>query len=228
MNKILVCTDLVKCYQLGCESIYALNKVNLSIVSGEFVVLSGPSGSGKTTLLNVCGLLDSPKSGLVMVNGVGVDFSRKTDLTDIRREHFGYVFQNFNLLPVLTALENVEMALVNKGFTSKEIRKRSVEAIKLVGLSHRMNHKPCELSGGQQQRIAIARAIVHNPSVIFADEPTANLDSLSAVSILELLQNINRDSKTTVIISTHDSRVLDFATRKICMLDGQIVKGDIE
>jgi putative ABC transport system ATP-binding protein len=222
---ILQSRNLVRTYHRGDDTIHALDHVDIRLERGEFVAVAGPSGSGKTTLLNILGLLDSPDEGEVILDGREIDFTKNRNLTALRRRHFGFVFQNFNLIPVLSAYENVEMALVAKGMDRKTISERSRRALDLVGLSDRMGHRPRELSGGQQQRVAVARAIVDGPSIIFADEPTANLDSVTAASILELLRSINESLQTTIMVSTHDPRVIAYAARRLDLRDGRVIEG---
>lgn len=222
--KILHCRELAKVYHRGDYSVHALDSFDLALPKGEFLAVSGPSGSGKTTLLNILGLLDSPDSGTLNLNGEVVDFSNRRRLASLRRRYYGFVFQSFNLVPVLTAYENVELALMTKEKNRDRVRERTNRALELVGLSDRTSHRPKELSGGQQQRVAIARAIADSPAVLFADEPTANLDSTTAVSILELLASINESLETTIVLATHDPQAFEYTSRRLSLKDGKILQ----
>jgi putative ABC transport system ATP-binding protein len=224
MEYILQGTKLNKTYMMGDKKIVALRDINENITSGEFVLIVGPSGSGKTTLLNIFGLLDTPDSGDVYLCGNKVNFNAKNELISLRQKHYGFIFQSYNLLPVLTAIENVEMSLIHRNITREQTNKKCADIMDLVGLSDRLNHYPRELSGGQQQRVSIARAIVGGPSILFADEPTANLDTKTAVNILELLKKINNNTNMTIIVSTHDERIIKYSTRQIYLCDGEIIK----
>lgn len=212
-----------KDYLLGKITLHALKHVNLSIEKGEFMALAGPSGSGKTTALNLIGCIDKPTSGKVLIDGKETSKLSSDQLADIRAEKIGFIFQNFNLLPVLTALENVEYPLLKKKMSSAERLSLARQALESVGLLRFAKHKPLELSGGQQQRVAIARAIVAEPLMILADEPTANLDHTTGQEILSLMKKINHDKKTTFIFSTHDQRIMDKADRLLMLWDGQVI-----
>lgn len=221
------CIDLCRFFVQGEQTVKALDHVNLEIDKREFVCLSGPSGSGKTTLLNAIGGLDKPTSGEVWVAGQRIDGLDKADLANMRLHHIGFVFQAYNLIPVLTARENVEFVMQVQGVTASERRDRSMALLKEVGLEDMEERRPAQLSGGQQQRVAVARAIVSNPAMVLADEPTANLDSVSAEHLMGLFVNLNEKHQTTFIISTHDQRVMSYARRLIGMVDGRIVTDEI-
>lgn len=213
----------VKDYKLGKTIVHALKGADLIIKAGEFLAIAGPSGSGKTTLLNIVSGIEKPTSGKVYLDDLELAGRTSDELADIRATRIGFVFQNFNLLPVLTAVENVEYPLLISGKTTrKESRRMAQKALELVGLSKFANHKPLELSGGQRQRVAIARAMVINPSVILADEPTANLDHKTGEEILGLMKKINKEQKTTFIFSTHDQKIMDMADRVVRLWDGVI------
>jgi putative ABC transport system ATP-binding protein len=214
--------ELYKDYRIGKVLHPALRGVSIKIEDGEFTAIAGPSGSGKTTLLNIIGCLDIPTKGEVILNGVNIEELTSKEKAHLRREEIGFVFQTFNLIPVLTAYENVEMALLLLDESPEEKRKRVVSMLEEVGLGEYINRKPNEMSGGQQQRVAISRALVKNPSLVLADEPTANLDSKTASEILGLMRELNEKLKTTFIFSTHDQLVMDFAERIISLRDGQV------
>lgn len=219
--------DVKKTYLLGRKDVLALRGVSLSIKKGEVVALAGTSGSGKSTLLNLLGCLDEPSEGQVKVFGMSTAGSSDQDLSRVRAERIGFIFQNFNLIPVLTALENVEYALVDRAMSSQECTQLAKQALQRVGLGDRIDHRPDELSGGQRQRVAIARAIVHKPSLIIADEPTAALDKKTAVEILDLLQAIRQEMGVTVIMASHDPLVLSKVDRVVHLSDGR-VQDDLE
>jgi putative ABC transport system ATP-binding protein len=222
----LVQTDnLNKTYKLGKTEVPALHNVTLTIEGGEFTSISGPSGSGKTTLLNLLGLIDSPTNGRVYLEGVEVKYNGLTNLHKVRLEKLGFIFQTFNLIPVLSAYENVEYPLLLTK-KSSAVRKQLVErALKDVKLWEYRQHKPNELSGGQRQRVAIARALVNSPRIVLADEPTANIDSATASEILDLMRTLNEEEKVTFLFSTHDPLVLSYAKRIVKLHDGMIVNG---
>jgi putative ABC transport system ATP-binding protein len=213
---------LVKDYALNGLVVNALRGVDLSFASGEFTAVAGPSGSGKSTFLHLVGCLDTPTSGTVEVSGSATTSLKRDELALLRRRKIGFIFQAYNLIPVLSAIENVSFPLVLLGEDRAEARRRSLEVLARVGLADMENRKPKEMSGGQQQRVAIARALVKKPSLILADEPTANLDSKTAKEILELMLELNRDEGTTFIFSTHDRLVLDYARRVINLRDGLV------
>ena len=216
--------ELWKTYPMGNVEIEALKGVNLNIAEGDFVSVAGPSGSGKTTLLNIIGLIDSFSRGYLAINNLEIKNQNRQELTRLRRELIGFVFQSFNLLPVLNVFENVELPLViaKKGGSKAERRDRVNYLLEEVGLADRRNHVPSELSGGQQQRVAIARALVTSPRIVIADEPTANLDSDTGEKVLSLMKEINRDEKTSFIFSTHDPEIWKMADHIVFLHDGDI------
>ena len=215
-----------KTYGSGATLVYALKDCDFSLASGEFTALSGPSGSGKTTMLNLVGLLDVPSAGTVKVEGTDVSGLTNRELAAIRAKRIGFVFQSFNLIPVLTALENVELAL-QLAHVGGSRRERSVKALEQVGLGDKLERRPNQLSGGQQQRVAIARALVKEPALIIADEPTANLDSNTGSEILALMRKMNVDHGTTFLFSTHDPMVMKMARRLVTLHDGQVVSDEM-
>lgn len=217
--------NVTKVYETGSVSVQALRGITTCIADGEFTAFAGPSGSGKTTLLNVVGCLDSITSGKISIDGQDITTSATAaERNLIRQQKIGFIFQSYNLIPVLTALENVELALqLLKNFSKKEIRERACTILEEVGLGTMLHRKPAELSGGQQQRVSIARALVKNPPVILADEPTANLDSKTGEDILNLMVDLNKKYNTSFVFSTHDKMVMDFARRIVKLHDGLIV-----
>jgi putative ABC transport system ATP-binding protein len=226
-NSYLIEThDLVKTYSLGEHTIMALDKVSLNFENAEFTGLVGPSGSGKTTLLNVIGSLDSPTSGSAVVMGRKVEDLSHKEAAALRNRHIGFIFQTFNLLPVYTVFENVEFSLLLLGYSTHERRKMTMDALQWVGLADRAKSKPAQLSGGQSQRVAIARAVVKKPALILADEPTANLDAENSHHILQTMERLNRDLKTTFIFATHDEKVIGYLRRKITLFDGAVAKDE--
>ena len=214
-------TQVTKQYALGRTIVPALRGIDLTVEAGELLAIAGPSGSGKTTLLNLIGCIERPTSGDVHIDGVDVSRLSSDALADLRAHRIGFIFQRFNLLPVLTALENVEYPLLLRRLSNAARRTRARRALKRVGLAGFAGHKPLELSGGQQQRVAIARAIVTKPALLLADEPTANLDHATGREILALIQEINRTRQTTCIFSTHDPKVMECARRIVTLSDGQ-------
>jgi putative ABC transport system ATP-binding protein len=221
------CIDLCKTYHQGDEDIHALDHLSIEVDEGGFVCLSSPSGGGKTTLLNAIGGLDRPDSGEVYIAGTRIDNLSKGQLADLRLRKIGFVFQAYNLIPVLTARENVEFVMQVQGVSSSDRGKKSLEILDEVGLSGLGDRRPHEMSGGQQQRVAVARAIVSRPALVLADEPTANLDSKTSDELMELFTALNGHHGTTFIIATHDQRVMSYARRLVKMRDGRIVD-DIE
>lgn len=209
-------------YGEGPTLVRALDGVTLTFEPGEFTVISGPSGSGKTTLLNLVGLLDRPTQGTVQVAGQQTSGLSDRDLTQIRSKHIGFIFQSFNLIPVLSAVENVEMALHLARVTDGSPRERATAALAAVGLGDLVHRRPTQLSGGQQQRVAIARALVKNPSLVIADEPTANLDSVSGAKVLDLMRKLNEEDDVTFLFSTHDPMVIERARRVVQIHDGRV------
>lgn len=215
--------NLKKTYFLGGEEVHALDDVSLSIKEHEFVAIIGQSGSGKSTFMNMLGCLDRPDSGEITLDGTDILKCKEKELSVIRNKKIGFIFQQFHLLPKLSALENVELPLIYQGMPTKKRREKAVKALKAVGLEKRMNHKPNQFSGGQQQRVAIARALVGEPSLILADEPTGNLDSRSGKEIMMLLHNLYEEGNTIVLI-THDNNVAMEAPRQVQISDGKIIK----
>ena len=213
---------VVKDYTSGKTTVNALRGVSLRIAQGEFLSIAGPSGSGKTTLLNIIGCIDTPTSGSLVLDGQEVGVLNKRETAALRRHKIGFVFQSFNLIPVLTAYENVAIALSLLGVKKSDIRERVYDMLVEVGLEKEMYRRPAELSGGQQQRVAVARALIKHPALVLADEPTANLDSATGSAILHLMSQLNRTHNTTFIFSTHDKMVMDFARRLVTVHDGRI------
>ncbi|ATX81861.1 putative ABC transport system ATP-binding protein [Mariprofundus ferrinatatus] len=218
---------VLKTYRQGKVDVHAVNDVSLEIENGDFAVLCGPSGSGKTSILNLIGGLDVPTSGSVLVDGIDLSTMDKTELSRIRRDRIGFVFQAYNLIPVMTAYENAEFVLNLQGVSEAECRQRVMETLAAVGLQGLEHRRPDEMSGGQQQRVAIARAIVTDPAIVLADEPTANVDSHTAEALLDLMQKLNREKGITFLFSTHDQHVMDRARRIITLHDGKIESDEI-
>jgi len=221
------CVDLCKTYRQGDQDIKALDHVSIEIEQGGFVCLSAPSGGGKTTLLNAIGGLDIPDSGEVWIGGERIDQMSKGELADLRLSSIGFVFQAYNLIPVLTAQENIEFVMQVQGVPAAERRAKSLAILDEVGLQGLERRRPAEMSGGQQQRVAVARAIVSRPALVLADEPTANLDSKTSDGLMTLFTELNEHHNTTFVIATHDQRVMGYAKRLVRMLDGRVVD-DIE
>lgn len=217
------CIDLCKTYRQGEEDIKALDHVSIDIESADIVCLSAPSGGGKTTLLNSIGGLDRPDSGEIYIAGERIDTLSKSGLAELRLNHIGFVFQAYNLIPVLTASENIEFVMQVQGRSRDERREKSEEILAEVGLAGMGDRRPAEMSGGQQQRVAVARAIVSRPTLVLADEPTANLDSKTSDELMELFIRLNETHGSTFVIATHDQRVMGYARRLVKMLDGRIV-----
>lgn len=213
--------DVSKVYQMGDEEVRALDHASLEIDDGEFVSIVGPSGSGKSTMMNIIGCLDTADEGEYDLDGIAIEDYSENELAHIRNRKIGFIFQNFNLLPRLTAAENVELPLIYQKVPAAERRERVTEALEKVQMAHRMDHKPTELSGGQQQRVAIARAIVTRPSLFLADEPTGNLDSATSRDIMSLFHELHEEGHTIVLI-THNDEIADEAERKIYIRDGQV------
>jgi len=220
------CIELCKTYHQGDAVIRALDHVTLDIGPGSFICLMGPSGSGKTTLLNAIGGLDELDSGEIAIDGTRVDRLPKGELADLRLHHIGFVFQAYNLIPVLTARENVEFVMQVQGVGAAERREKSIAILQEVGLEGMEDRRPAQLSGGQQQRVAVARAIVSQPKLVLADEPTANLDSKSAEKLMELFRELNENHGVTFIIATHDERVMRHARRLVRMRDGKVISDE--
>jgi putative ABC transport system ATP-binding protein len=224
MAEIVQIKDVSKTYKLGKTDVYALRGVQLSIEQGDFLSIVGPSGSGKTTLLNLLGCLDEPTSGSITINNKDISHITDDEATQLRLNTIGFIFQTFNLIPVLTVYENVEFPLILQKKDPQVRADRVTKVLEAVGLASYAVHKPDELSGGQRQRVAIARALVSAPDIILADEPTANLDSETGQSIIELMLKLNRESNITFIFSTHDPKVMACASRKVLLRDGMIEK----
>ncbi len=222
MNVVVRCESLCRTYQEDAYPVKALDEVSFQVNDGEFVSLAGPSGSGKSTLLNLIGGLDRPTSGEVYLGETRLNDLDATHLSDLRLFELGFIFQDYNLIPVLNALENVEFTMQLQGVSAKERTDRALATLESLGLGDLAHRRPSELSGGQQQRVAIARAIVTRPRVLLADEPSANLDSKSTEGLLVLLQNLNREQGVTIITATHDPMVMRYARRRVQLVDGHI------
>lgn len=227
MKPVITTIDISKTYPNGAETIHALRKVNLEIGTKEFTAIVGPSGSGKTTLLNMLGGLDKPESGSIIIEETDISKFSENKMIDFRLHNIGFVFQSYNLIPVLTAKENVSLIMLLQHRDKKEIAQRTEQILEQVGLGDQMNKRPTELSGGQQQRVAVARALASNPKYVLADEPTANLDSASAIGLLDIMAKLNEEEGTTFIFSTHDQRVVDRARRVITLVDGAISEDEM-
>lgn len=219
--------EVEKTYQLGENKVHALKGINMQLNKGDFVAFIGPSGSGKTTLLNMIGVLDRPSKGKIFVDDVDLTLLKERELTKIRRGTIGFIFQFYNLIPVLSAFENVELPMLIAGIPTKEREKRAKELLTRVGLSERMYHRPDELSGGEQQRVAIVRALANKPSIVLADEPTGDLDSKTGKEIVQVLRDLSSHEGATVVIVTHDPTVAAMASKVFEMRDGTIVKEHI-
>ena len=219
---IITVDNINKTYKNGLLELQVLKNISFKVDKGEFLAIMGSSGSGKSTMMNILGCLDNQYEGRYILDGIDISKSTENELSEIRNKKIGFIFQSFNLLPRLTALENVELPLVYSSIPKEERHKRANELLKMVGLKDRTHHRPNELSGGQRQRVAIARALVNNPSIILADEPTGNLDSKSEGEIIEILQKLNKMGKTIVIV-THEPSIGKIAKRKIVFKDGEII-----
>lgn len=225
--KVIEIKDVHKIYNETEVHVHAVAGVTLNFKEAEFAAIVGPSGSGKTTLLNLIGGLDLPTSGEILIDGVNLSKLKSSALIDFRMRNIGFVFQAYNLIPVLTAKENVEFIMSLQKWSKKDRDERTFELLKAVGLSDRVNSRPAKMSGGQQQRVAVARALASRPKFVLADEPTANLDSKSATKLLEIMEKLNHEEKITFIFSTHDPRVVKMAHRVITLEDGKVVSDDI-
>lgn len=224
-KKIIQARDITKCYgEVGTCEIEVLKKVCIEVDAGEFVAIMGPSGSGKTTLLDILGGLLRPTSGEVIIDGEKLKGLSDSDLARIRGKKIGFIFQQYNLIPSLTATENVELSLRINGANKDEARERAVSLLNMVGLGHRIGNKPSQLSGGEQQRVAISRALANRPKIILGDEPTGNLDSRNGSMVLDLLKRLNKKEGYTVVVVTHDHRIGKYAERVVRMMDGRIRK----
>jgi len=219
--------EVTKVYHQGDQRVEALRGLTMTVRSGEFTAISGPSGSGKTTALNLIGALDTPTSGTVRLEGADLGTLSRQELSHLRRDRIGFVFQAYNLLPILSAYENAEIVMAVQGVAEEERRPRVMELLARVGLKGMEDRRPSELSGGQQQRVAIARAIAAGPAVVLADEPTANVDSSTADALLEMMETLNREQQVTFLFSTHDPRVMARARRLVRLVDGRIEKDEV-
>lgn len=224
MNTVIDAHNVSKVYNPNTVPVFAVNNVHLHLERGEFTALVGPSGSGKTTLLNLIGGLDKPDEGKILVNGTDITALSANALINFRLKNIGFVFQSFNLIPVLTARENVEFIMQLQGTGKQSRAERVATLFKQIGLEDKLNERPSKLSGGQQQRVAVARALASRPQFVLADEPTANLDSKSASNLLDIMAKLNQEENMTFLFSTHDQRVIDRARRVITLVDGRIVK----
>ena len=220
---VIETNNLIKIYQQGDIEVKALNDVSINFQQGEFTAIVGPYGSGKTTFLNSIGGLDTPTSGKVVINDTDITNLKSNELIDFRLRNIGFVFQAYNLIPVLTAKENVEFIMLMQGDSASDRKSRAEELLNAVGLSDQINRRPGQLSGGQQQRVAVARALASKPKFVLADEPTANLDSTSTSNLLDIMHRLNKEENMTFIFSTHDQRVIDRAKRIITLEDGKIL-----
>ena len=216
--------NVEKTYLLGSTPVYALRNVSMAMEQGEFIALMGPSGSGKTTLLNLIGALDKPSKGKIYIDGKDLTTLNESDLTNLRRETIGFIFRFYNLVPVLSAFENVELPMLIAGKPKKEREKRVIQLLEMVGLADRVNHRPDELSGGEQQRVTIARALVNRPSLVLADEPTGDLDSKTGMQVMHALLDTSKNQGATVIIVTHDPVVANLVQKVFTMRDGAITE----
>ena len=223
---VIETNNLIKIYQQGDIEVKALNDVSINFQQGEFTAIVGPSGSGKTTFLNSIGGLDTPTSGKVVINNTDITNLKSNELIDFRLRNIGFVFQAYNLIPVLTAKENVEFIMLMQGDSASARKLRAEELLNAVGLSDQINRRPGQLSGGQQQRVAVARALASKPKFVLADEPTANLDSTSTTNLLDIMYRLNKEESMTFIFSTHDLRVIDRAKRIITLEDGKILSDE--
>ena len=223
-NSVIKVKDLYKIYTIGTNKVRALNGVDFTIRRGEFCCIVGTSGSGKSTLLNMLAGLEKPTKGEIVIAGEHIEKKNESQLVQFRQAHVGFIFQSYNLMPNMDAIENVALPLIFQGVGKKERKARAAEMLKLVGLSKFMDHRPGQMSGGQQQRVGIARALVVNPEIVFADEPTGNLDSRTTMEVLELIQKISHEKKQTMVMVTHDNHLASFGDRIIRISDGKIIK----
>jgi len=226
MNLVKI-ENLVKRYPMGKSQFTALKNINLQFEKGEYCGIIGPSGSGKTTLLNIIGSLDIPSEGSATVLGKKIEKLSHREAARLRSQHMGFIFQTYNLLPVYTVFENVEFPLLIMGMSEKERTKKVMDALEWLGMTDKVDSRPAQLSGGESQRVAVARAIVKQPELVLADEPTANLDAENSYNILERMVKLNKDLKTTFIFATHDEKVIRYLKRKIYLVDGQVAKDEI-
>lgn len=226
-EKVIETQDLSKTYRADEVEVHALRSLNLTIKKGEFTAIAGPSGSGKTTLLNVMSGLDSPTSGRVLLAGKYISGMKGGELSDFRRDHIGFIFQSYNLIPVLTVKENIEYIMLLQGIRDTERLSRVASILKQIGLEGMENRRPKQLSGGQQQRVAVARAMVSKPDIILADEPTANLDSHTGASLLDIMRELNEKNGMTFVFSTHDTMIMERAKRLVLLKDGEVAKDKV-
>jgi len=225
---IVECSDVTKVYHQGKVDVHALRGVTLTVQEGGFIALAGPSGSGKTTLLNIIGGLDSADSGSITLDGNSINEMSQSKLAHLRLHNVGFVFQAYNLIPVLSAIENVEFVMLLQGVPAAERKERAMTVLEDVGLKDECNRRPAELSGGQQQRVAVARAIVSDPSIVLADEPTANLDSQTGKELMEMMREMNEKKRVTFVFSTHDQMVMDYARRLVLIRDGLVADDQVK
>ena len=228
MEPIIKLEDIRKVYQLGKVELEAIRGISLEINPGAFVSIMGPSGSGKSTLLNMIGCLDVPTSGRLLLKGKDVAKMSETQLSQLRGKTIGFIFQEFNLIPNLTALENVTLPMVFQGVPEQQRKKRGAELLTMLGLENRINHQPAELSGGERQRVAIARAFANNPEVVIADEPTGNLDSTTGKKIMEMLTRFHKEEGGTLVVVTHDPNIASYSENLVNIRDGQIIKDHLQ
>ena len=223
-NIVIGVQNVWKTYQMGKIQVPALSGLDFEVRKDDFIAIMGPSGSGKSTAMNIIGCLDVPTKGAIFLDGKDIAKMSESDLAKIRGQKIGFIFQQFNLIPSLTAFENVELPMIFQGIPEEKKRARAKELLNLVGLGDRMNHRPSELSGGEQQRVAIARALANNPEIILADEPTGNLDSKTGEMIMNILVNLHEKQKKTIIVITHDADIANYADRKLVLKDGKLIK----
>jgi len=224
MNPVIKLENIYKRYRLGKVDLEAIRGISLEINPGSFVVIMGPSGSGKSTLLNMLGCLDIPTTGKIFLKGEDVAKMSENKLAQLRGRTIGFIFQEFNLIPNLTALENVTLPMIFQGISEKQRKERAIELLASLGLENRVNHQPSELSGGERQRVAIARAFANNPEVVIADEPTGNLDSTTGKKIMEILVNLHKNEGKTLVVVTHDPNIAQYSQEVVDIKDGQIIK----
>ncbi len=222
--KVIELVDVYKIYRTAYYEVHALDGVSMDVEAGEFVAIMGPSGSGKSTLLNMVGCLDKPTRDEVIINGVKTSGLSDRELTKLRRDSIGFIFQQYNLIPTLTALENVELPMIFRGVARAERERRARELLKMVGIEELADRRPREMSGGQQQRVAIARALANNPKILLCDEPTGNLDTKSGRQVMDILKNLNEENEVTIVLVTHDPSLSEYADRVIRIRDGKVVE----
>ncbi|ASB49853.1 ABC transporter ATP-binding protein [Alkalitalea saponilacus] len=227
MKTVIKTTNLQKIYNNSVAPVKAVNNISLEFQEGEFTAIVGPSGSGKTTFLNLIGGLDKPTGGEIYIDGTEISTMKESELFDFRLRNIGFVFQSYNLIPVLTAKENVSFIMLLQKRSKAEMEQRATEMLEQVGLSDKLNSRPNQLSGGQQQRVAVARALASKPKFVLADEPTANLDTESAFNLLDIMEKLNKEENITLIFSTHDQRVIERAGRVITLVDGSVSKDEV-